>query len=802
MNFARMILFPDDLYTKLEFDKILELLQKDCFGEVGRVYFDNLMPQTDIFLLNKQLSEVENFKLLIENGEPFPLAVYSDLFDELKLLNIQDAVLPLESLREIYKVLSITKGIFGFFTPERKEIFPHLAAIIDGQFFENQLTDAIESVLDQDGNLRPDASPELLRIHRARNSRLKEIDREFRKLVNQFRQSGWLTDNEESIRNGRRVLSVPAEHKRKIRGIIHDESSTGKTAFIEPEGIIDFNNDLFDLEQEEKREIYRILKALCNDLRAFVPLIRKYQTLLVRFDTLQARGRLAYRMKANKPKLNSGPTIGILEGRHPLLFLKNQDLQKPTIPFNMSLFGSNRILVLSGPNAGGKSIAMKAIGLMQIMLQSGLLIPVDPQSEMGVFDHIFADIGDQQSLEDELSTYSSHLRNMKFFMEHATPDTLLLIDEFGSGTDPKIGGAIAEAFLDAFHEKKVYAVITTHYSNLKVYAFKNKGIVNGAMAFDKESLSPTYNLHVGRPGSSYAFEIAQKTGLSSKIIQYAKHKSGKSTKAVDQLLIDLQQEKKELEERIQSLRDKEKKLDRLVKNYEHMQRELDISRKRLKLEMKEQALQEQNAANKELENLIRELREKSKLEEARKVAEEVKVERKKLVEEVQTLTHQIYYEPQRSPVPDKPIEAGDFVRMKTGSAIGKVDRIQKKTATVQFGEMVMKVKLQDLHLANEPLEVNSTKNIKIDTAANIADTFESKLDIRGMRMSDAIKVMETYIDQALLANAALLYIVHGKGNGVLRKVVRQKLREYTAVRSMEHPPSEQGGDGVTIAYLG
>ena len=796
-----MKLFPDDLFSKIEFDKVIALLKKECYGELGKVYFDALMPETDLFLLEKQLNEVKNFKELLEKGESFPLAVYSDLYEELKFLNILDSVLPLDSLQEIYKVLSITRAIFSFFSKERQETYPFLFSVIRTLSFEKGLTDAIEKVLDPEGNLRPDASPELLRINRARASRQKEIDKEFRKLVNQFRQSGWLTDNEESIRNGRRVLSVPAEHKRKIRGIIHDESATGKTAFIEPEAIIEFNNDLFDLEQEEKREVYRILKTLCNELRVYVPLIRNYQTLLLKFDVIQAKGRLAYQMKASKPKMTNEPAIGIIKGRHPLLLLKNQAQNKLTVPFDMQLFGSNRILVLSGPNAGGKSIAMKAVGLMQIMLQCGLLIPVDASSEMGLFEEFFADIGDQQSLEDELSTYSSHLMNMKYFMENCTLNSLLLIDEFGSGTDPKIGGAIAEAFLHTFHEKKVYAVITTHYSNLKVYAFKNKGIVNGAMAFDKDTLSPTYNLQIGRPGSSYAFEIAQKTGLNNSIINYAKHKSGKSTKAVDQLLIDLQQEKKELEEKLDAIIKKEKNLDRLIKNYEHMHKELDVSRKKLKLEIKEQALLEQNIANKELENLIRELREKNKLEEARKLAVEVKESRKQIVEEVQVLTKQVYYEAPMTQALNKELEEGDFVRMKTGSATGKVERIQKNFALVLFGEMKMKVKLHDLVACNEPLESSAHKNVKVDTHSNPADTFESKLDIRGMRMSDAIRVVENYVDQALLANAALLQIVHGKGNGVLRKVVRQKLREYDAIKRMEHPASEQGGDGVTIAYL-
>jgi DNA mismatch repair protein MutS2 len=795
-----MKLYPNDLFTKLEFDRVIELLKKECYGALGQVYFDNLNLESDRFLIERRLLEVEEYKLSLEESDRLPVSSYSDLFDELKMLAIPGSVLPLESIQHIYQTLSITRSVFEFFTEERQEVYPVLFEIISAYQFESGLTDAVEGVLDEEGNLRPDASPELLRIRRTMGSKLKEIDREFRKVVSRFKQMGWLKENEESVRNGRRVLSVPAEHKRKIRGIIHDESTTGKTAFIEPEGIIDINNDLFDLEQEEKREVYRILKALCDELREAVPVIRQYQTLIVRLDTIQAKARLAVQMNAHKPKLVEGPSIGIKNGLHPLLYLKNKTQEKETVAFDLKLLSGNRILVLSGPNAGGKSIAMKAVGLMQLMVQAGILIPADPLSEIGLFQEIFADIGDQQSLEDELSTYSSRLKNMKFFMENITPETLLLIDEFGSGTDPKIGGAIAEAFLHEFNQKKVFGVITTHYSNLKVFAFKNKGIVNGAMTFDKETLSPTYSLKIGRPGSSYAFEIAQKTGLDGKIIRYARNRAGKSTKAIDQLLVDLQQEKKELEEKLTDLAQREKKLERLIRNYENLHRELEFSRKKMKLEAKEKALQDSSENNRELENLIREIREKNKLEEAKKLAARVKEERGKIAEEIQGLNQEIYYQPSPGKN-EEPIKEGDYVKMKTGSSVGTVESIQKNNALVVFGQIKMKVKLKDLTHANAPLEVRTTKSVNLDSSVENKTSFESKLDIRGMRKSDALKVVEAYVDQALMANAALLRIVHGKGNGVLRNVVKQKLREYQAVNEVHHPEEEQGGDGVTIAYL-
>ncbi|MFK7937157.1 MAG: endonuclease MutS2, partial [Saprospiraceae bacterium] len=660
-------------------------------------------------------------------------------------------------------------------------------------------------VIDEEGNIRPNASPELLKIHKLTISKQKELDSAFRRVIAKYRDKGWLTDNLESVRNGRRVLSVPSEHKRKIRGIIHDESATGRTTFIEPEEIIDINNDIFDLQQSYRREIYRILRDLSRELHPYVPTIRAYQKLIIRFDVIQAKAMLATKMRGEMPKLFDRPHLGIQMGYHPLLYLKNKAAGKVTVPFDMQLFGANRMLILSGPNAGGKSITMKSVGLMQLMVQAGMLVPVDEISEFGLFKKIFADIGDQQSLEDELSTYSSRLRNAKTFLDNADDQTLVLIDEFGSGTDPKIGGAIAEAILKELNDRKVSAVITTHYSNLKIFAFKNKGIVNGSMTFNSETLSPTYEFRVGRPGSSYAFEIAQKSGLGKKILNYAKHRTGKNEKAVDQLLVDLQREKQELEDKLSTATSREKKLEKLIKNYEGLHRELEFKRKKLKLEIKEQNLQATAKDNKELERVIRELRENKNLEKAKEVAAKVREERQELVDQVEDLKEDIYYKPEalQAAASSKkgPIKAGDHVRFKRGGSTGTIESIDRKKAIVAVGQMRMTVNLRDLEHANAPLEIKSTKSISLNTVAASAN-FESKIDIRGMRMEEAIQVVEDFVDQALMASATNLRIVHGKGNGVLRKVVKKKLREYDAVDKIYHPEAQAGGDGVTLVEMG
>ena len=811
-----MQLEPKDLFEKLEFDKILTLLESECLGELGKEVARQLPVHTDVGTILRELNEAWECRLGHEQGDGLPLAVYEDLAEDLKYLNIEDYVLPEDGWQRILAVLRTTGRVFDYFTTERKEAFPHLYDIIRPIDFDPELPKAIDRVFDEEGNVRPDASPGLGRIRRMIVSKQREVDRVFRSLIQGFRERGWLTDNVESIRNGRRVLSVPSEHKRKIRGIIHDESATGRTAFIEPEKVIEINNDVFDLQQEERREIWRILKELSATFRPYREDVQSFLELLVRLDVVYAKARLAGQMNGGIPRVREvrkpvpasrrdedrevrgRAHLGIQMGKHPLLILKNKKEGKEVVPFDLTLFGQNRIVVLSGPNAGGKSILMKSVGLIQIMFQAGMLVPVDDISEMGVFEKIMADIGDQQSIEDDLSTYSSRLRNMRIFLENADEKTLVLIDEFGSGTDPKMGGAIAEAILKELNERRVFGVITTHYSNLKLFAFRTRGIVNGSMLFDKEELSPTYMFKVGRPGSSYAFEIAEKSGLPKRILGYARKRSGKNEVAVDTLLIDLQREKKEVEDKLAAMTEREKKLQRLIKNYEQLQLDLEYRRKKFKLESKAIDLQQTARENKELQKLVREIRETQNLEKAKELAVQVREERKELETEISQLNEEVYEVPRPRFKAAKAgeIAVGDFVKMRNGNATGKVESVDRKKAIVQMGQMRMTVKLRDLEHAREPLETKPTKSVKTDTFSQNA-AFETKLDIRGMKMEDAVRVVQDYLDRAMMTSAAKLEIVHGKGTGVLRKVVRDKLREYQ-VSNWFHPPGKEGGDGVTV----
>lgn len=792
---------PRDVLQKLEFDRITDLLEKRTLTPMGAEQARLIGPMLDFERIDAALREVRDYKLLLEKNERLPLETFSDLRPDLRLLAIPDYTLPLEAFQNIRRVLVLMRGIFRFFSGPKKEIYPKIYAHIAHLPQQEDLLKAIDEVFDEKGDLRPDASPELMRIRREQMSKMRELDTRFRQLVAEYRNKGWLSDAPESIRNGRRVLAVPAEHRRKIRGILHDESDTGRTVFIEPEPIIEINNDLFDLEAEERREIFRILRQLSQRIRPHADLLALYQEALLRLEVIQAKAQLALEMRANMPILRPKPIISIRKGYHPLLYLKNKTAGKKTVPFDLRLHPEQHILVLSGPNAGGKSVAMKSVGLLQLMVQSGLLVPVHELSELGIFEQVFADIGDQQSLDDGLSTYSSRLQNARVFIQHATPNTLVLIDEMGSGTDPKPGGAIAEAILQELYRKGVYAVITTHYSNLKVFAFRHEGILNGCMHFDKDTLSPTYELKIGRPGSSYAFEIAAKSGLPKHVIDYARKRTGSET-AVDDLLIELQREKQELEELLRTLKAKEENLDRLMKTYDSMHHDLELRRKRLKLDQKEFELRVSAQASREVDKLLRQLREEKSLERAQQVAQELRQTRAETARQIDDINAEVIQLEEKKPAAaaNRAFQVGDYARLRAGGAVGRIESIKDGKAQLIMGGLTVTASLRDLLPVAAPATAAPASTPKTDIQKT-AD-FENKIDIRGMTPEEAMRVLEKFVDNALLANASTLRILHGKGVGVLRRVVKDKLREYGRhIARTYHPEPELGGDGVTIVEL-
>ncbi len=794
-----MNLDPTDLLEKLEYDKVRELLALKCYGDAGIKWCKELNPSVvyDDILLG--LAEVDAYKLGMEQNHLLALSSYEMADDALEMLEIKSYVLSIDDFRKITNTLRIIDGVLKYFNRERKEEYSVLWDIVKDLNFDAILLRDIDRVIDNEGVIRHDASPELLAIHHRKEAKELELARAFRKEIATQRKSGHLADSIESYRNGRRVLAVPAEHKRKVRGIIHDESATGRTVYIEPETAILVNNDIADLMAQRKQEIYRLLEALSARLREIIPDIKQYQFVITRLDVIQAKASLALNMDAVKPIVKNKPLLGIIQGLHPLLYLKNKVLNKKTVAFDLALHGQNRILVISGPNAGGKSITMKAVGLMQLMVQSSLLVPVDKVSEFGVFRKIFTDIGDQQSIEDDLSTYSSRLRNMNNFIRKADKQTLVLIDEFGSGTDPKIGGAIAESLLRAFNHQKVMGVITTHYPNLKIYAFRNRGILNGAMVFDKENLSPTYRLKIGQPGSSYAFEIAKSSGLSDEILKYARKRTGKNERQTDDLLIALQREKLEVEEKLAALKAKEKEIDILVKSYSNMKGDLDYKRRKIKLEAKEKDLQVAGKADRELQALIRQLREEKNIQKAKQIAEKIKQERKEIATEVGQLNDEIF-KATETQVEIAKLEIGGYAKFRASGATGIIEEIRGKKAVLLIGEMQVTAKLADLVAVPNP-SLPTINRIRKDLVARDGQ-FESKIDLRGMTIHDALFTLEKFVDNAILKDTPVLRILHGKGTGALRKAVRQKLKEYgTMLVNIYHPAEELGGNGITMVEL-
>ncbi len=788
---------PSDGWKKLEFDKLIEQVLPYTISDFTKSRFHEIEVYTSVELIRNSFEKIREWQLSVDEKERLELFQIDEISEDVYLLKKENYVLSIEAILRINKVVQNQKRIDQHFDDKKKVKYPVLDRLQSDINFDKSVFNKIDRVFTEEGEVKENASEELLSISRKIKSKQKAIDQAFNKVLSNFRKQGLLSDSSESYRNGRRVLSVPVENKRKIKGIIHDESATGKTVFIEPDGITGFNNDLFDLFAERKREIYRIIKDLCAELRPFADAFSYAFDLQIEYDIIQAKCSFNSKLRGVIPKISNKAIFSFKRAFHPLLLAKNNKEEKETVPFDLVLHGKNKMLLISGPNAGGKSILMKAVGLLQLMFQAGFPIPVDSDTTMGVFQKLFVDIGDQQSIEDDLSTYSSRLKNMKAFSEQLDDQSLVLIDEFGSGTDPKIGGAIAEALLRNFVKTRCMGVITSHYSNLKLFAYKTLGIVNGAMIFDQEQLRATYEMKIGRPGSSFAFEIASKTGLDPKILKYAKSKTGKDTVQVEDLLTDLQREKKELEDKVAYLEKKSKDLEKLIKNYEVLHGELEYKRKKLSMEKKAQQLADKSNENRKVEKLIREIKESQNIEKAKALSKQIKSEQKDLNKDINQLKKDVYYNKE---VDISKFKEGDFVKMKTGSEIGKIIKIQKQKAEISIGIMRMFVPLTELLPAREPITTNRTKSVKTSFSSNLQDV-DTKLDIRGFTKGEAEKIIEDFLDKVLLSNTFEVKIIHGVGNGVLSKVVWNKAREYKDFTKIWHPEAENGGEGVTFIQL-
>ena len=696
-----MKLFPESASQQLEFNKIKELLAHYCQTELATKKAIGLRIHTKKEFVETELRQSHEYKQLVVNSIYFPNDFVQNLSKELQLLSIPGAVLSEEDLSFLRKLADSIETIFRWFDGDRKMAYSGLAKIIQDTYYEKIIAELINEVLDEHSQVKDNASEELKKIRMDLYRKRNELRRLFDRIVSKLNKQGYLAEIEESFMGGRRVLAVFAEQKRTVKGILHGESDSRKTAFVEPEETIELNNTVFELENDERKEVYRVLKELTAKLSVYASLLTTWYTIIGEYDFIRAKAKLAMEFGGEFPVLTDSAGVHLVQACHPLLYLYNQKAGKPTIPVNLTLNDDHRILVISGPNAGGKTVTMKTVGLLQMMVQSGLLVPVHPSSQFGIFKQLMIHIGDTQSIEFELSTYSSHLLHMKHFIENANGRTLFFIDELGSGSDPTLGGAFAEVIMQELAKKHAIGIVTTHYLNLKIMAGKTKGIVNGAMAFDEGNLQPQYKLLLGKPGSSYTFSIAERIGLDKNLINRARQLVDEDQYRLDKLLNRTEQDLRDIEK-------KEKELGNLIseneKKKKEMQRELDRDKHRMQVEL----LKEQNKVSEEriayLKDMERKLRqlllEWKKEENKNKVIKEMEAllfskNEKKVVNKMQKKIDTKFKEVGGE------IKIGDKVKMKKNHQVGVVIELRNKKAVVKIGLLPMQVELSDLVVVKE-----------------------------------------------------------------------------------------------------
>ncbi len=767
---------------------------------MGQQYISKIRFVNRFDMLEKILLQVKEFKTLLIEDTPFPAEHYFNIESYLRKASIEGTFLTEEEFHQLRLLLQTFQNICKYFE-QRNEKYTQLASLFGGIHFNQTLVKNIERIIDDKGTMRSNASPELAKISAKISEKEKEVRRRLNSIFEKGNNEGWLADSGITVRDGRLVLPVLAEHKRKIPGLVHDESATGQTVYIEPTEVFETNNVIREFQIAYKREHEKILTELTDKIRPDIPELEKYLQRLGLIDFIRAKALLAIDLGADMPIMHKHAGAKWVDAYHPLLKLNHQKQGLPVVPLSAELTRDKRILVISGPNAGGKSVCLKTIGLLQYMLQCGFLVPCKSHSEIGIFSDMLVDIGDEQSIENDLSTYSSHLLHMKYFTEFADAKTLFLIDEFGTGTDPQFGGPLAESILNRLNQKSAFGVVTTHYSNLKNFAANAKGLQNACMLFDNTQMQPLYVLEIGKPGSSYAFEIAQKTGLAPQIIDYAKAKVGDKQKRVDDLLIELEKEKAHVHELKKRYTEKEEKSKQLIDDYTLLKTELDTNRKKLITDAKKEALSIISEANSRIENTIREIREKkADTDTIRKVRSEIK-------QEVDGLKEQTKVEPVKQQLPTAgnniggPIEIGSNVQIAGQTSIGQVIELNKNKALVAFGDLhswVELTKLQSVKNVKKEEKRSSTKGVDLNTKLQY---FQTELNLIGTRGEDAIRQLQEYIDDAYLLGFKEVRIVHGRGYGILRKLVKEYLEKSPFVQGFVHEHIEMGGDGVSIVTL-
>ncbi|MFD1874644.1 endonuclease MutS2 [Hymenobacter bucti] len=811
------MLVPQNFEAKIGFSTLRDLLEQLCLSALGRQYVAKMDFITDHERLTKLLAQTDEFTQLLNSGSEFPGAFFFDVTMHLKRASLPGAFLDVAAFYEIKMSLRTIRAALTFFTHAAENLYPSLRLLGIGIQADRNLLAAMDKVVDDEGKVRDDASPLLRQIRQELIQRQGQLRKQIAGILRHAKSEGWTPgDAEPTIRGGRLVLPVVAEHKRRLRGLIHDESASGQTVYIEPAEIFELNNDIKDFENAYQRELIRILSALTDQLRPHLPDLRKAYSYLGLLDFIRAKARLARELDAQLPELSSRPLIRWRGVRHPVLALTFRDQnkaagkdaeQRQVVPLDIELTPEQRILVISGPNAGGKSVSLKTVGLVQYMLQCGLLIPCDDYSEAGMFEDILLDIGDEQSLENDLSTYSSHLLAMKQFVTVANKKSLVLIDEFGTGTEPTLGGAIAEAVLEQLNKERAFGVITTHYTNLKNFAEKTEGLVNGAMRYDPERLQPLYRLEVGKPGSSFAIEIARKIGLPRQLVERATQLVGKDKIRYDQLLEGLERDKTELEAKLRDTEKLQNGLRKFTQEYLDLKKHLEDTRLERLRDAKHQAQKLLKDTNQQIEATIAEIRHSQADKETTKQARE-KLDtfvREKLQAEPPKAR------PTRELADANTLGTGDRVAILGQEGHGEVVSVKGKTAEVLFGGMKTLVKVAQLEKLSRAevreREATARKTAVANSGGQSLDLtgrmagFSPTLDLRGERAEDALTKLMSFVDDAVMFGIPEIKILHGRGNGVLRQIARDYLRRNRTVASVGDEHADRGGDGVTLAVL-
>ena len=854
------MIYPNNFEQKIGFDQIRHLLSGRCLSTLGKDKVEDMQFSTESDEVIRRLDEVAEFVRIIQEEDAFPYQYFFDVRPALHRASIVGMYLDEGELFDLRRSLETIGAIIKFLQPEplpiegemsegQRGAYPNLSALASGAQAFPTLIRRIDGIVNKFGKIKDNASPTLANIRRELAATTGSISRTLNSILRSAQAEGIVDkDVNPTVRDGRLVIPVVPALKRRIRGIVHDESATGKTVFIEPAEVVEANNRIRELEGEERREVIRILTEFTDEVRPQIPEILESYSFLAEIDFIRAKALISIDMDAIRPELCNHPHIDWVEAEHPLLRITLAKHNKKVVPLDIKLSREQRILIISGPNAGGKSVCLKTVGLLQYMLQCGMLIPLKRASRAGIFRSIFIDIGDEQSIEDDLSTYSSHLLNMKIMMREANAESLILIDEFGSGTEPLIGGAIAEAVLSRFNAKQAYGVITTHYSNLKQFADSHEGVVNGAMLYDRHLMQALYQLQIGNPGSSFAVEIARKIGLPEEVIADASEIVGSEYIQSDKYLQDIVRDKRYWETKRHNIRQKEKQLEALIAQYESEMEDLKKSRKSVIKEAKEEMKQLLQESNARIENTIRTIKEaqaekeqtrqaRQELAEWREVVTdnttdeyEARIQRK--MEQLKARQERKKQKKETQPTPSckggnsgiaeqkvlphredlgGSLIVGSLVRIKGQQTIGTIEQINGKNAIVTFGMMRTTTKLSKLEPSTqeaarqqEAERPRAYTYLSKETQENISERrlhFKQDIDVRGMRGEEALQAVTYYIDDAVLLSMPRVRILHGTGNGILRTLIRQYLQANPAVASCRDEHVQFGGAGITVVEL-